>query len=74
MKIRLIYGHIGCRPDSLSNTPYYIVIGSLGRTLNLSGETLTSLRYSGPLDDIANDLVINLGVDATAMRIDVVAG
>lgn len=58
----------------LSNTPYYIVIGSLGRTLNLSGETLTSLRYSGPLDDIANDLVINLGVDATAMRIDVVAG
>lgn len=57
----------------LSNKPHYIVIGSLGRQLNLSGETKTSLLYSGPAEDIANDLVINLGIDATAVRIEVVA-
>ena len=39
-----------------------------------AGLSTAPSNFYSSFDDIANDLVINLGVDATAMRIDVVSG
>ena len=48
----------------LANNPVNVTIVAIpGRTIDLAGETRTSILYSGPIENALDDLTVNAGID-----------
>lgn len=52
----------------VENTPNAVVMGILGadRRINIDGETATAISYAGPVESLASDLTVNVGIGNSA--------